>query len=209
MKKWTGLSEKFKRSTSYLPDAYKSYSPERYLTSKCGTCDCKYKDLQEIIDAYKEKTITDNFIDTIIDQAKNDNEQTPWSWLYPLSWPIWKIEAGIPKWTMKGDITIDWPDIKWPKIDWEKPASKVRDSVHRISDIIFYIINNTHIIPTKDYKAHSDSSVTNQEIKVYKNLEERNLTPQLYERPEIIVPTIGAVAASIIGILLYKVLVFV
>ncbi|KOB84817.1 hypothetical protein PFDG_00137 [Plasmodium falciparum Dd2] len=202
--KWTGLSEKFKRSTSYLPDAYKSYSPERYLTSKCGTCDCKYKDLQEIIDAYKEKTITDNFIDTIIDQAKNDNEQTPWSWLYPLSWPMWKIEAGIPKWTMKGDITIDWPDIKWPKIDWEKPASKVRDSVHRISDIIFYIINNTHIIPTKDYKAHSDSSVTNQEIKVYKNLEERNLTPQLYERPEIIVPTIGAVAASIIGILLYK-----
>ncbi|KYN93042.1 putative EMP1-like protein, partial [Plasmodium gaboni] len=201
--KWTGLSEKFNRSKKTLPNAYRKYSPEKYLKSKCGDCDCKYQDLQDIVDADKDVKITDDVIEKIIDQAKNDKEQTPWSWVYPSSWPTWKIN-GLPKWTMDGSISIKWPTFEWPKIDWEQPVSKIIDSVMNISDIISHIVKNTKIIPTEKYKPQPDSSNKKNEPNVDINSKQHNQSFQLYERPEIIVPTIGAVAATILGIMLYK-----
>ncbi|SOV13502.1 erythrocyte membrane protein 1, PfEMP1, putative [Plasmodium sp. gorilla clade G2] len=191
---WDGLQNQYKtyiKNHSSSGGTQLPSNAEKYITTKCPKCDCNYQDLENI---YNEIIKKNDEVSTLIKKAEIDQH----------------IQTDKEKKSFVETVITHIPQITQMSLEASKEIiplaieSAIKTVEKGIKNTIPFLeeIKN-HIIPTSKMEPINPSKPpeTTNENNVPSN---KPVIPMNNINPQIIVSAIGAVAATILGILLYK-----
>ncbi|SOV21683.1 erythrocyte membrane protein 1, PfEMP1, putative [Plasmodium sp. DRC-Itaito] len=197
---WNELTEHYKEykenlSNNNIASSVTTILPsnaDEYLKRKCPECDCNYQDLEEI---YQQITNKNNEVSTLIKKAQSDQH----------------IQKGKEKKSFVETLITHIPQITQMSLKATQQLvplaieNAIKTVEKGIKNTIPFLekIKKNHIIPTSKTEPINppQSPETTNKNNTPSNIP---VVPMNNTNPNIIVPTIGAVAATILGILLYK-----